>query len=201
MTTKDDDTVDHGRRRFLVKATSALGGVGLIGACVPFVASMLPNEAAKAAGAPVEVDVGDLQPGQQRTVIWRGRPIWIIRRTPEMIAELSSLDSELRDPNSTVDQQPAYADNEYRSRKPEYLVLVGICTHLGCSPTYRPDKGSIDTDWKGGFYCPCHGSKFDLAGRVFKDVPAPINLEVPPYTFLSDTKILIGTNSSPTETA
>jgi ubiquinol-cytochrome c reductase iron-sulfur subunit len=155
---------------------------------------MQPSARTKAIGAPVEIDVSKLEPGQRMVEKWRGKPVWVIRRTEESLAELSEHDDQLRDPDSKQEQQPAYADNEYRSVKPEYLVLIGICTHLGCSPIYAPagDSHGLGTDWKGGFFCPCHGSKFDLAGRVFKDVPAPTNLEVPPYRFVSDTVIVVG---------
>lgn len=188
--------VDKGRRRFLTAATSVVGGIGAVYALTPFVLFMQPSEKAKAAGAPVEVDVSKLEPGQMMTVEWRGKPVWIVRRTAQNLSDLPSLDSRLLDPASeNTSQQPAYAKNAHRSIKPEYSVLVGICTHLGCSPTYRPDIGAADlggADWKGGFFCPCHGSRFDLAGRVFSGVPAPSNLVVPPHKYLSDTRILIG---------
>ena len=187
--------VDKGRRRFLTNATVAVGAVGTGFAVVPFVGSMNPSERAKAAGAPVEADVSKLEPGQMMTVEWRGKPVWIVRRTERNINDLPSLDGKLADPNSDIPQQPEYAQNATRSIKPEYSVLVGICTHLGCSPTYRPDIGAADLggpDWKGGFFCPCHGSRFDLAGRVYSGVPAPTNLVVPPYHFLSDSRIMVG---------
>lgn len=187
--------VDLKRRRFLTAAATVVGGVGTIAVAVPFVLSMQPSARAQAAGAPVEVDISKLESGQMMTVAWRGKPVWIVNRPKAVLDALPSLDSQLRDPHSNdTEQQPPYAKNEYRSRKPEYLVLVGICTHLGCSPTYRPDIAPADLGpaWKGGFFCPCHGSKFDLAGRVYKDVPAPLNLVVPQYRYLSDTKILIG---------
>ena len=171
-----------------------VGGVGVVAALVPFVKSMMPSARAEAAGAPVEVDVSKMKPGEQLTVEWRGKPVWIIRRTEKNIEDLPSNDDKLVDPHSEAAQQPAYAQNEDRSIKPEYLVLVGICTHLGCSPTYRPDLAPADLgpEWKGGFFCPCHGSRFDLAGRVFKGVPAPKNLVVPPYKYVSDTQIIVG---------
>ncbi len=181
-----DQEVDEQRRQFLLKSTVALGGVGAACALTPFVASWLPSAKAQAAGAPVEVDLSSLEPGQQVTVEWRGKPVWIIRRTEEMLKNLPKVEDQLRDPQSLIDQQPEYAENQYRSIKPEYLVLIGICTHLGCSPKYTPDVEEIGPGWVGGFYCPCHGSTFDLAGRVFKGVPAPINLEVPPYEFISE---------------
>ena len=188
--------VDKGRRRFLTAATSVVGAVGGAAVVAPFVLSMQPSERAKAAGAPVEADVSKLEPGQKLTVEWRGKPVWVIRRTEKNVADLASLDGLLLDPASdNTAQQPGWAKNEIRSQNAEYAVLVGICTHLGCSPTYRPDIGAADlggADWKGGFFCPCHGSKFDLAGRVYAGVPAPKNLEVPPYKFLSDNLILIG---------
>jgi len=190
--------VDKGRRRFLTAATSVVGAVGAGYAVAPFVMSMWPSARAQAAGAPVEADVSKLEPGQVVTVEWRGKPVWIVRRTEQNLADLPTLDSELLDPTSEGSaQQPSYAMNTYRAREEnkEYAVLVGICTHLGCSPTYRPDIGAKDlggSAWKGGFFCPCHGSKFDLAGRVYDGVPAPKNLEVPPYMFLSESVILVG---------
>ena len=192
-----DEDVDLKRRKFLVKATTTMGAAGIVATAIPFVASMLPSKTAEAAGAPVEVDISDMKPGDQRTVEWRGRPVWIVRRSQEMLDTLFRIEDKLRDPNSRVDQQPKYAENRYRSIKPEFLVLVGICTHLGCVPTYRPDTGGISDEWEGGFFCSCHGSKFDLAGRVFKGVPAPINLEVPPYTFVRENILLIGTDEPP----
>lgn len=190
--TSDDEVIDEKRRRFLLATTTALGGVGAACAFTPFVSSWLPSAKAEAAGAPVEVDLSRIEPGQQMIVEWRGKPVWIIRRTPEMLKHLSDHNATLRDPESRVEQQPAYAHNAYRSIKPEYLVLIGICTHLGCSPKYKPSINEFGPDWPGGFYCPCHGSKFDLAGRVFKGMPAPINLAVPPYRYVSDTVIVIG---------
>lgn len=188
------ENVNKGRRRFLVGATSFLGGVGALFAAVPFISSWFPSARAKAAGAPVKVDIGAIEPGERKIVEWRGKPVWIIRRSQEELDRLANVPN-LRDPESKVHQQPDYAQNEYRSLKPEYLILVGICTHLGCSPTFVPGVGELGPNWPGGFYCPCHGSKFDLAGRVFTGVPAPINLEVPPYKFLSDTTVLIGDDS------
>lgn len=189
---KDEELVDEERRRFLLTTTSVLGGVGAVCALTPFVASWAPSAKAQAAGAPVVVDLSKIEPGQQATVEWRGKPVWIIRRTQEMLQNLARQDNKLRDPDSLVEQQPDYAKNEFRSIKPEYLVLVGICTHLGCSPKYKPFEKELGPDWPGGFYCPCHGSMFDLAGRVYKSVPAPINLEVPPYRFVSEHEIIIG---------
>jgi ubiquinol-cytochrome c reductase iron-sulfur subunit len=189
-----DEKVDCGRRRLIV-ATATVGGVAGVAAAVPFLASFAPSERAKAAGAPVEVDISKLAAGQMMTVEWRGKPVWIIRRTKEMLDEIAKIDDKLVDPKSEREQQPAYARNEYRSIKPEYMVVIGICTHLGCSPTDKFKTGAesgVEADWPGGFLCPCHGSKFDLAGRVFKNVPAPTNLEVPPHKYLSDARIVIG---------
>jgi ubiquinol-cytochrome c reductase iron-sulfur subunit len=188
------DGVDHSKRRTLTIAAGAMGGVGAAFTAVPFVASMLPSAKAQAAGAPVEIDVSKLEPGQRLTVEWRGKPVWVIRRTKEMLEGMATLDSQLRDPTSELPQQPEYAENSTRSINKEYSVLVGICTHLGCSPTFRPEVAPADlgAEWKGGFFCPCHGSRFDLAGRVYQGVPAPKNLEVPRHKFLSDTLILVG---------
>ncbi len=189
-----DDNVDCGRRRLLV-ATAAAGGVAGVAAAVPFVASMLPSERAKAAGAPVEVDISKLAPGQMMTVEWRGKPVWIINRTKEMLDGLTKIADQLADPKSDKKMQPDYAKNDTRSIKPEILVAVGICTHLGCSPTDKFKTGAdsgIDPNWPGGFLCPCHGSTFDLAGRVYKSKPAPDNLEIPPHMYLGDAKLIIG---------
>lgn len=187
-----DGLEDEQRRKFLATATGVVGGVGAVCALTPFVSSWLPSAKAMAAGAPVEVDLSRMEPGQQVTVEWRGKPVWIIKRTEEMLKHLADSEDQLRDPQSLVDQQPAYARNPHRSIKPEYLVLVGVCTHLGCSPKYNPEMGELGDNWPGGFFCPCHGSTFDLSGRVFKGVPAPINLEVPPYRFVSENVIIIG---------
>lgn len=186
------DDMDTGRRQFLTAATSVIGGIGLGLAAVPFIGSWLPSAKAQALGAPVEVDLSKIEEGQKITIAWRGQPVFIVHRTQREVAELSSLDSQLRDPDSKVPQQPKYITQPYRSIKPEFLVLVGICTHLGCVPLFRPTAGSVQADWKGGFFCPCHGSKFDLAGRVYKGVPAPTNLLVPAYRYVSDTVLLIG---------
>jgi ubiquinol-cytochrome c reductase iron-sulfur subunit len=189
------DEVDHGRRRFLIATTAGVGTVGAVGAAVPFVSSFQPSERAKAIGAPIEVDVSKLEPGQRIIAKWRGKPIWVLRRSESTLTTLEENQGVLLDPTSSnVAQQPGYAQNDARSIKPEYLVLIGVCTHLGCSPTYLPEgtPNNLGADWKGGFFCPCHGSKFDLAGRVFKGVPAPKNLAVPPYKYLSDTLILVG---------
>ncbi len=192
-----DQQVDNGKRTWLI-ASSCAGVVGTGFAAVPFVRSFEPSERARAAGAPVEADISGLQPGEMMTVEWRGKPVWIVRRTPAQLAELPKLDPELADPDSertNYSTTPAYARNDWRSIKPEYLVVVGICSHLGCSPTAKFTPGpqpSLPADWEGGFLCPCHGSTFDLAGRVFKDKPAPDNLEVPPYMYLSDSRLIIG---------
>lgn len=191
MSTKEE-YIDEERRCFLRRATAAVGGVGLAAAAVPFVSYWMPSVDTEAAGAPIKVDISTVQIGQQLTVPWRGQPMWFIRRTPEMLDTLIKLASSLRDPNSDEPQQPDYAKNIHRSIKPEVLVAVGICTHLGCVPTYRPDKGSISPEWLGGFYCPCHGSMYDLAGRVYKGVPAPLNLKIPRHMYLSDTEIMLG---------
>ncbi|EXI87069.1 MAG: Ubiquinol-cytochrome c reductase iron-sulfur subunit [Candidatus Accumulibacter regalis] len=190
----NESKVDCGRRR-LVVATAAVGGAGALVALVPFLSSMLPSERAKAAGAPVEVDIGNLEVGQMMTVEWRGKPVWIINRSKTMLETLPELNKDMADPKSDKDMQPEYCKNETRSIKPEYMVVVGICTHLGCSPSAKFKHGPADgmaADWLGGFLCPCHGSHFDFAGRVFKSQPAPTNLEVPPHMYLTDTRILIG---------
>lgn len=194
-----DDAAHQGadpkKRRFLIAATSAVSAVGAAAIAVPFLTSMAPSERAKAAGAPVEADISKLEFGQVLNVEWRGKPVWILRRTEQMLADLPGQDPQMKDPHSEVaSQQPSYAQNEMRSINPEYVVLVGICTHLGCSPTYRPEIAPDDlgASWKGGWYCPCHGSRFDLAGRVVKNSPAGTNLVVPPHQYLTDTQLLIG---------
>jgi ubiquinol-cytochrome c reductase iron-sulfur subunit len=192
-----DNKVDSGRRNLLV-ATSAVGGVAGLAAAVPFVLSMNPSERAKSAGAPVEADLSKIAPGEMKIVEWQGKPVWIIHRTPEMIASLKKIDDLVSDPKSDRPNQPDYAKNETRSIKPEYMVAVGICTHLGCSPTEKFKTGAesgIDPNWPGGFLCACHGSTYDLAGRVYKNKPAPDNLVVPPYKYEGDTKIVIGEDS------
>lgn len=189
--------IDSSKRTWLI-ASGCAGAVGGVATAVPFVSTFQPSEKAKAAGAAVEVDISGLKPGEKITVEWRGKPVWIIRRTPEQLAELPKLDGQLADPQSKRNPSeltPEYARNEWRSIKPEILVAVGICSHLGCSPTDKFTPGaqpSLPDDWKGGFLCPCHGSTFDMAGRVFKNKPAPDNLEVPPHMYLSETKLLIG---------
>jgi ubiquinol-cytochrome c reductase iron-sulfur subunit len=191
------DGVDNSKRRFLtIAAYSGVATVGAGFAAVPFIASWNPSARAKAAGAPVEADFSKLQLGQMMRVEWRGKPVWIVRRTEKNLSDLAILTDSLSDPTSKInmDGQPSYALNEVRSIKPEYAIMVGICTHLGCSPTYRPELAPADLGikWLGGFFCPCHGSRFDMAGRVYKNVPAPTNLEVPPHMYLSDTRIIIG---------
>jgi len=188
------DGVNHSRRRMLIGATAAVGAVGVVGVAVPFVKSWNPSAKAKAAGAPVTADISKLEPGQQMTVEWRGKPVWVVRRTPEIMETLKKVEGDLRDPASAESLQPDNVDKHHRGIKPEILVLVGICTHLGCSPLYRPEVAPADLGPKylGGFFCPCHGSTYDMAGRVFQGVPAPTNLEVPPYRFDSDSVITIG---------
>lgn len=189
------NNIDTGKRRFLTAAASVVGGAGAIAVAIPFVVSVAPSAKAEAAGAPIMVDISQLEVGQLLTVEWRGKPVWIYRRSPEVLEALPTLADELRDPDSeVVSQQPEYCQNELRSIRDEVMVLVGICTHLGCSPTYRPELAPEDLgkEWKGGFFCPCHGSKFDLAGRVYQGVPAPINLEVPPYHFQGDNTVIVG---------
>ena len=191
------DGVDTSKRRFLTAAATVVGGVGAVYTAVPFVASWMPSERAKAAGAPVEADISKLEEGQMIRVQWRGKPVWLLKRTEEMLAALPTLDGSLRDPESLEAQQPEYCQNADRSIKAEILVAVGICTHLGCSPSFVPEAvpQPYDPDWKGGFFCPCHGSRFDLAGRVFQGVPAPLNLEIPPHKYISDTLVLVGVDT------
>jgi ubiquinol-cytochrome c reductase iron-sulfur subunit len=191
------DQVDTGRRHFLTVATVAAGAVGAAFAAVPFLASWKPSARAKAMGAPIEVDVSKLEPGALLKVEWRGKAVYVVHRTPEMLAALKGVDSQLRDPQSAESEQPEFARNETRAVKPEFLVLVGVCTHLGCAPLdkFSPGDATVSADWPGGFFCPCHGSKFDMSGRVYKGVPAPTNLPVPPYKFVSDTRIQIGTDT------
>jgi ubiquinol-cytochrome c reductase iron-sulfur subunit len=188
-----DKPEDISRRKTLVCLTAAAGGVAAAGAAVPFIASLAPSERAKAAGAPVEADIESLKPAELRTIEWRGQPVWILRRTPDMLQRLASAEPLLIDPESRVgSQQPDYAKNPTRSVEPEVLVTVALCTHLGCIPSYYPAPDSLQPGWPGGFYCPCHGSKFDLAGRVYRGSPAPTNLVIPPHQYLSATTILIG---------
>jgi ubiquinol-cytochrome c reductase iron-sulfur subunit len=187
-----NDGVNTGRRRFLAAATTVVGAAGAVGVAVPLVGSCQPSAKAKAAGAPVKADVGKIEPGQMIVIEWRGKPVYVVRRTPAALESIKKVDGELKDPSSAASLQPKYIKGEFRAIKDEYLVLLGVCTHLGCAPKYFPEVGSVGHDWLGGFFCPCHGSKFDLAGRVYKGVPAPTNLEVPPYRYVSDTVIEIG---------
>ena len=189
-----DQGVDKNKRGFLLTATGVVGGVAAAATAVPFAGSMFPSERAKAAGAPVEVDISKLAPGEMQIVEYRGKPVWIVNRTKEMLEGIKKSDSKVSDPKSDVPQQPEYAKNEYRSIKPDIVVLEGVCTHLGCSPQYKSvdSKADMGQDWNGGFFCPCHGSKFDFAGRVFAGSPAPKNLEVPKYKFVGDARIVIG---------
>ena len=194
MTEESDLT----RRQFLTVATAVTGGVGAAFALVPFVASFKPSARAQALGAPVEVDISKVEPGALLKVEWRGKPVWVLRRTDDMLTRLAATEGELRDPGSDESDQPEYAQNSHRSISPEFLVVVGSCTHLGCAPMARFELGAPDlgADWQGGFYCPCHGSKFDLAGRVWKGVPAPLNLAVPPHRFVTEGTLLIGTDTA-----
>jgi ubiquinol-cytochrome c reductase iron-sulfur subunit len=191
-----NEGVDKGRRRFLTGTTAVVGGIGAVFVAVPFVKSWEPSERAINAGAPVKVDISKVEPGQRVMALWRGQPVWVINRTKALLDTLPGLDGRLRDPKSENDQQPKYAQNEWRSIKPEWLVMIGICTHLGCSPEFIPDikPEPFDPEWKGGFFCPCHKSRYDIAGRVFQGVPAPLNMVVPPYKFIDDTHIMIGVN-------
>ena len=194
MNSITDQRIDRKRRRLLVSGAAGIGGLGALALVAPMVSSMSPSARARAAGAPVEADVSKLAPGQLMTVEWRGKPIWIVNRTEKMLASLESVKGELRDPDSEQPYQPEYAQNASRAIKPEFLVVIGICTHLGCSPSYRPEVAPADlgSDWEGGFFCPCHGSKFDIAGRVYSGVPAPYNLEIPTYMYEDDNLILVG---------
>ncbi len=190
-----NDGVNTGRRRFLTAATSAVGVAGAVGIAVPFVGSWNPSARAKAAGAPVKADIGKIQPGQMIVVEWRGKPVYVMHRTPEQLESLPSLDGQLKDPLSEISQQPAYVDRNNRAIRPELMVFVGLCTHLGCAPGFRPELGAADLggeSWLGGYFCPCHGSRFDLAGRVYKSVPASTNLIVPPYSFEGDNVLVVG---------
>jgi ubiquinol-cytochrome c reductase iron-sulfur subunit len=190
-----EQEIDLKKRRFLTNATSVVGAVGVGFVLVPFLSSWMPSARAKAAGSPVDVDITKLEEGQLVRVLWRKKPIWIFKRDKTVLENLPTLNSILTDPDNTEDQQPLYAKNIHRSINPEIAVIIGICTHLGCSPTYRPEVGAADLggdSWKGGFYCPCHGSKFDLSGRVYAGVPAPTNLVIPPYHFVTSSLIRIG---------
>ncbi|NDU86409.1 MAG: ubiquinol-cytochrome c reductase iron-sulfur subunit [Ferrovum sp.] len=194
---------DHGRRRFLIGTTSVIGGVGVAALATPFVLSMFPSARAKAAGAPVEVDISKVEPGMMITQEWRGQPVWIVNRTPAMMAQLAKNAHFLSDPGSDKSEQPEACKNVPRAMKSHenVLVVVGICTHLGCSPTEKlkaGNEGGMGADWPGGFLCPCHGSKYDMSGRVFKSMPAPLNLKVPPYVYLTDTRLMVGTDKKGT---
>ena len=192
------DGVNTGRRKFLTAATSAVGVAGAVGIAVPFVGSWNPSAKAKAAGAPVKADISKLEPGQMVVVEWRGKPVYVMHRTQSQVADLPKLDAVLKDPQSEISDQPAYITGEGRSLRPEILVIVGLCTHLGCAPKFRPEVGAADLggdEWLGGFFCPCHGSKFDLAGRVYAGVPASTNLVVPPYSFEGDNVLVIGVDA------
>ena len=193
----DNNDVDKSRRRFLTAAATVVGGAGAAAGAVPFIATMTPSAKTKAIGAPVEVDISNLQPGERIIEKWQGKPVWILRRTKEMLEDITAQNEEVSDPVSDSSAQPDYAKNEYRARENEFLVVIGICTHLGCSPTFvlKDGENPPAADWKGGFFCPCHGSRFDLAGRVFKGVPAPTNLVVPPYKFITPSRLLIGDDS------
>ena len=192
------DGADQSKRRFLTGAATVVGGTGLVLTAVPFINYWLPSARTKAAGAPVEVDVSKLEPGQRVSPEWRGKPVWVLRRTHEMLRKLHSpdLEARLRDPDSQKEQQPEYVSNELRSIRPDILVVVAICTHLGCIPNFHPETGQVrfDSQWPGGYFCPCHGSKFDFAGRVFKNVPAPLNLVIPPHRFTERNSVIIGEN-------
>ena len=195
------DAVDSRRRRFLTGAVTVVGGIGGVCTAWPFASAWQPSERARAIGAPIEVDISKLEPGAMLTEAWQGKPVWVLNRTSEALQSVADLDDAVRDPDSVEDQQPSYARNRHRSRRPELLVLVGLCTHLGCSPKHvRVEQASYFglTDWQGGFFCPCHGSMFDYAGRVFKGVPAPTNLVVPPYQYVSDSVLLIGDDGGET---
>jgi ubiquinol-cytochrome c reductase iron-sulfur subunit len=190
-----DETVNTGRRRFLTTATSVVGVAGAVGIATPFLGSWQPSAKAKAAGAPVKADISKLEPGQMIVVEWRGKPVYVVNRTQEMLDNLPKLNDDLKDPDSAISQQPTYISGVDRALRPELLVVEGLCTHLGCAPKYRPEVGAADLGgdaWLGGFFCPCHGSKFDLSGRVYAGVPASTNLVVPPYSFESDRVLVIG---------
>ncbi|MES2534660.1 MAG: ubiquinol-cytochrome c reductase iron-sulfur subunit [Pseudomonadota bacterium] len=186
-------------RRTLLAATVGLGSIGVVASAIPFLKSMAPSEAARAAGAPAETDLSKIAPGKLVTVEFRGRPVWVLHRTDEMVKSLGKSEAQLADPESERSEQPPYAKNPVRSIKPQFFIATGVCTHLGCIPSFRPEPGAADlgADWPGGFYCPCHGSRFDLAGRVYVNVPAPTNLEIPPHVYLSDTRVLIGSDKNP----
>ena len=192
----NSNIMDEERRRFLRNATAVVGGLGLGVAAIPFVGSWLPSARTESLGAPVQVDLSKIAPGQRITIAWRGQPIFIVNRTDAALATLAKDTNDLRDPNSLESHQPKYITGPFRAINKQYLVLIGICTHLGCVPLYKPEAGSVDANWLGGFFCPCHGSKYDFSGRVFKSVPAPLNLAVPPYKYISDTVITVGEDQS-----
>lgn len=198
----NEQGTDQGRRRFLTTAATIVGGAGAVATAVPFISTLTPSARARAIGAPVEIDISAIKPGELQRFKWQGKPVWILHRDDEQLKTLPELDVQVRDPGSDEAQQPEYARNEHRSIKPEYLVVVGLCTHLGCSPTYVPRADAqahgLGDDWKGGFFCPCHGSRFDLAGRVYKDVPAPRNLLVPQHQYLGDGRVLVGADDTGT---
>ncbi|KAF3981949.1 MAG: ubiquinol-cytochrome c reductase iron-sulfur subunit [Methylococcales symbiont of Hymedesmia sp. n. MRB-2018] len=198
-----NEVVDKSKRQFLTTALTAVGAVGTGYLAVPFISQMQPSARAMAAGAPIEIDISRIEPGQLIRVAWRGKPVWVLSRTPEVLEILEKDTVKLADPNSANSEQPENSSNGYRSIRPEIFIAVGLCTHLGCSPTFRPETAPNDLgdDWKGGFFCPCHGSGFDLAGRVFKSVPAPTNLVIPPYRYITDTQIIIGEESNKETTA
>ena len=193
------EDVNTGRRRFLTAATSAVGVAGVVGIAVPFIGSWNPSASAKAAGAPVKADIGKLEPGQMIVVEWRGQPVYVVNRTESQLQSLPTLNDQLKDPDSLISKQPSYIDGVNRALRPELLVIVGLCTHLGCAPKFRPEVGPTefqsDGGWQGGFFCPCHGSKFDLSGRVYAGVPASANLVVPPYSFEGENILVIGVDS------
>jgi ubiquinol-cytochrome c reductase iron-sulfur subunit len=195
------DEIDQKRRCFLRRATTTVGGIGLAAASVPFLSYWMPDEVSKAAAEPIKINISSLKPREQLTIPWRSMPIWIIYRDQAMLDTLFKLTDTLRDPLCEQDQQPSYCKNTHRSIKPQFYIAIGICTHLGCVPTYRPDHASVSPDWLGGFYCPCHGSRYDLAGRVYKDVPAPLNLKIPRHMYVSDTEIMIGQDQEGVEGA
>ncbi|MEO1080562.1 MAG: ubiquinol-cytochrome c reductase iron-sulfur subunit [Pseudomonadota bacterium] len=197
-TSAQDALIDEKRRRFLTVATSGVAAAGVVAAAVPFLGSWNPSAKAKAAGAPVRADIGKLEPGAMVVIEWRGKPVYVVRRTPEMLETLAAIDGDLKDPDSAISKQPEYISGRERSLRPELLVVEGLCTHLGCAPKYRPEVGAADLggdSWVGGFFCPCHGSKFDLAGRVFSGVPASANLVVPPYSFEGSNVVVIGVDA------
>ena len=184
--------MDKERRQFLTKATTLIGGIGAACVSIPFISSWAPSAKTKAMGAPVQLDISKLEPGQKITVAWRGQPVFVVNRTAQALKDIQALTDHLRDPDSSLSVQPKYIKGPYRSIKENILIIVGICTHLGCVPVYKPEAGSVESAWLSGFFCPCHGSKYDMAGRVYKGVPAPLNLPIPPHRYVNDTVVLIG---------